>query len=831
MNIRPSVTINGINSNTITGLLITSLPPISKPQKRTLIETIDGRSGDLVTPLGYSAYDKPVGIALTSGYDVDEIIKFFNSEGVVIFSNEPTKYYNFAIYEQIDLERLIRFKTATVLFHTQPYKYSVTETPLTFNTSSGSSVTVKNNGNTDSKPNLMILGEGEAEITLNNKRLLDVNFDEAGGGVYIDTKTLNAYGVKDTLRNVKASIVPYQNLNGQDAPYPAGAGKNLVYDIIQGVNIDGSGKIVTATGLYSLACARVKANTTYTATTSEGQLVAGFFTNPPAINSVSYNDTRLVQNSKTFTADIDGYMVFRMSPDYTTPQLELGSSATDFSPISNICPIACYSEINVTRAGKNLFIQDNPYISAGSGVDFVINSDKSITLSGTATANAFLILFTGKIFSSGTYTMKKTGNANIKAQLRYNNISEANVFDAGTTDQTGTINGGLYAGLIRIASGTNCNGVTLYPQLEVGSISSDYMPYNAENYNINLGVNQFDEVTELGRLDFDKNSQTWGQNVDADNAIRSTNYIPVMPNTQYYGFISINKSIYSIFYDANKNPVLYDGEGYKGIKNTVFTTPANACYMRFYVVDTTEYNFNLSINYPATITEYRAYTGSGVVYAGELNLNTGLLTITHKSVDLGSLTWSERGTSTSGIYRMRAPLTSKPVSNSQVFNAFCDAYKVESANDTYSLLTGVSGDENGAFIWAYNPLYNTATSASDFKASVTGYNLVYPLQEAIEIELTPVQVKTLLGVNSVYSDVINGDITATYKQAGELVTVTSPIVTFTATLNDLEVDKDFFVNRFVAGNYDNIRLTEGNNSIGVTGDIKQIVIDKYSRWL
>ena len=53
MNIQPYIILNNIDSRTISGLLISSLAPISKPQVRTQIETIDGRSGDIVTPLGY----------------------------------------------------------------------------------------------------------------------------------------------------------------------------------------------------------------------------------------------------------------------------------------------------------------------------------------------------------------------------------------------------------------------------------------------------------------------------------------------------------------------------------------------------------------------------------------------------------------------------------------------------------------------------------------------------------------------------------------------------------------------------------------------------------
>ena len=118
------VVLNGTRSDTVKGLLIQSLPPISKPMMRTQIEEIDGRDGDIITKLGYSAYDKVMSIGLHGDYDVDDVIKFFDSEGTVIFSNEPDKYYNYTIINQIDFERLIRFKTAEVTFHVQPFKYS-----------------------------------------------------------------------------------------------------------------------------------------------------------------------------------------------------------------------------------------------------------------------------------------------------------------------------------------------------------------------------------------------------------------------------------------------------------------------------------------------------------------------------------------------------------------------------------------------------------------------------------------------------------------------------------------------------------------------------------
>lgn len=127
------IILNGNISTSITGLLIQELPPISKPKIRTQVEEIDGRDGDIVTYLGYSAYDKEITIGLYGQFDIDEIIAYFNSEGTVTFSNEEDKYYNYQIVEQIDFERLVRFRTATVTMHVQPFKYSVTDNQKVFN--------------------------------------------------------------------------------------------------------------------------------------------------------------------------------------------------------------------------------------------------------------------------------------------------------------------------------------------------------------------------------------------------------------------------------------------------------------------------------------------------------------------------------------------------------------------------------------------------------------------------------------------------------------------------------------------------------------------------
>ena len=187
-----SIILNGVSSTTIQGLLIQNLPPISKPKIRAQAEEIDGRDGDIITLLGYGAYDKEFTIGLYGDYDVDQIIEYFNSSGVVTFSNEPDKYYNYQILEQIDFEKLLRFKTATVKMHVQPFKYSLQDNSKTFNITNQTQVQIRNSGNIYSKPIITISGSGTLNISLNGNQVLVIDLSTENT-IAIDTASMNAY--------------------------------------------------------------------------------------------------------------------------------------------------------------------------------------------------------------------------------------------------------------------------------------------------------------------------------------------------------------------------------------------------------------------------------------------------------------------------------------------------------------------------------------------------------------------------------------------------------------------------------------------------------------
>lgn len=205
---RNYIILNNQNSNEITGLLIQTLSPISQPKIRTNIEEIDGRDGDIITKLGYSAYNKEISIGLYGNYDVDDVIAYFtnNQSGKVTFSNEPDKYYNYEILDEIDFERLIKFKTATVTMHIQPFKYSNEQGIKTFNISEETSVTIYNNGNYKSKPIIKITGSGTIEFKQEGIAVFTYTFPTNDTYVVIDSDKQDAY---------VGSILKNRNMDGE----------------------------------------------------------------------------------------------------------------------------------------------------------------------------------------------------------------------------------------------------------------------------------------------------------------------------------------------------------------------------------------------------------------------------------------------------------------------------------------------------------------------------------------------------------------------------------------------------------------------------------------
>lgn len=196
---RPWVLINDMPSYGVEGLIITSLPPITKPKMRFASEEIDGRDGDIITTLGYQAYDKTLSIGLHGGFDIDKVVEFFATSGTITFSSEPDKVYRFQQLESIDFERLVRYRTADVKLHVQPYKTGKLQRPKTF-TSADAHAVVTNAGNVVAAPKLTIKATGSIGLYLDGSQIVSVN-NTGEYTLVIDVAALEASTPEGVLMN------------------------------------------------------------------------------------------------------------------------------------------------------------------------------------------------------------------------------------------------------------------------------------------------------------------------------------------------------------------------------------------------------------------------------------------------------------------------------------------------------------------------------------------------------------------------------------------------------------------------------------------------------
>lgn len=196
---RPWVLINDKPSYGVNGLIITSLPPITKPKMRFASEEIDGRDGDIITTLGYQAYDKTVSIGLHGDFDIDKVVEFFATSGTITFSSEPDKVYRFRQLDSIDFERLVRYRTADISLHVQPFKTGRLQRPKVF-TGADAQAVITNAGNVVAVPKLTVKASGDIGLFLDGSQVLQV----ANTGDYtlvIDVANLEASTPEGVLMN------------------------------------------------------------------------------------------------------------------------------------------------------------------------------------------------------------------------------------------------------------------------------------------------------------------------------------------------------------------------------------------------------------------------------------------------------------------------------------------------------------------------------------------------------------------------------------------------------------------------------------------------------
>ncbi len=185
--------------------------------------------------------------------------------------------------------------------------------------------------------------------------------------------------------------------------------------------------------------------------------------------------------------------------------------------------------------GKNL-LPNNGTSQTINGITFTINEDKSITMNGTATANANLPIFgtgwsaTNDIFyldSTKTYTLGKgTSNAIVYMRNAIDNIN----FDTPLNLTRAVSNMSCFTYVyIQVPNGRTLNNETIFPMLEVGSTATTYEPYKENIYPINLPVENLFDKNNITRLQGTINNANYFRGGGTNYAV----IIPCQPNTTY----------------------------------------------------------------------------------------------------------------------------------------------------------------------------------------------------------------------------------------------------------------------------------------------------------
>ena len=332
------------------------------------------------------------------------------------------------------------------------------------------------------------------------------------------------------LKKLVAQITPVQDLHGQDAPYPPGGGKNLIptklysggsYNVNIGTvfNFTESAKQFTdeGNGVFSI-------NTTatwegYTMLAPIGDATNVCF--KTVLNSTGQDGfaaylldasyavlEKVIGNSAPVTClwpiNLTNYPTAKYFAFFftnrgtastkltvTEPQLELGSTATAYAPYSNECPISGWTGLEGKRTGKNLLkLRDDVTTITHAGITYTINSDGTITASGTASGNSYFYFKpTASTFwddaPDGEYILSgcPSGGTLTTYYVQVQNPGWENDYGDGVAI---TKNGNNVKGLgIAIKSGVTVSNLVFKPMIRLASdTDSTYAQYTPETLSV-----------------------------------------------------------------------------------------------------------------------------------------------------------------------------------------------------------------------------------------------------------------------------------------------------------------------------------------------------------
>lgn len=401
---------------------------------------------------------------------------------------------------------------------------------------------------------------------------------------------------------------------------------------------------------------------------------------------------------------------------------------------SNVRPIIAANEKNVINADG--MVNDN-FVKSGNDYIFTQNGN------GASARSTGYVPFSAVINEPYTFSfiIDNTGGMTNTFAVRVDYADETN-----EVIYSGTISSGHKAATFTptkettqiwmYSSSSTANvgkSITIKNiQLERGSSASAYQPYQ--------GI----MVEQTGKNITHVSS---GNNIVIANCIKGMTYTFSLRNSGTCGFnlkknsnsgqtvaghLVASSPVLSATFTADEDFNLFlNGFGSGG---GTFADAASE-YQLEVGTEATEYEPFVSNSYP--------YTLGQSVYGGSVDLTTGVLTVTHVVADENSFTTLATGTSTGGLHWAEY-ITSDITTNGYALS---------------NMVTRKDGDRGWASTspcFAIGNLsklrvYCAEGTLADFKTAYSGLQIVYPLATPQTIQLTPQEVKTLLGYNNISS--------------------------------------------------------------------------------
>ena len=523
------VIINGNSSLDIQGLAIESLPNISKPLIRTTREEIDGRDGDIITKLGYSAYDKTLNIGLWGNYDINEVIAFFNEEGVITFSNEPDKYYKFHILNRIDfVNQLEKFKKASITIHCQPFKYKEQEAKVIEEEAHTTSGTSFNLSDTLEAPLLIDLKGNTSQTTYTGRSLFDF--------------MNSAYSTEPNITVDKLST-GYKITNGSSV------NRRILFD---GVSVSSSNSYVISFELVNTSGTRVEVGwvgsgkTIATNDTSGkmAQAFTGITTSAFSIycganTSITITNIMIYQGTDT-TLPYEPYVGGVPSPNPSYPQAVKVVSGNNTITISDGTETTTY---NIDLPVKNLFDKDNAnvlnaYLTITQSTIQSSSNDKCIWIECKGNTTYTITKMVQATSSYNRFAIATTTIEPATGVEKYNQTADVNASSITyTTNSTAKY---LVLFIYTTNSEKTLQDVLNSIQIEEGSKPNTYTPYGTTPIELNkIGTYQ-DYIykendkwylhKEVGKYIIDGNETLSAGNINTDSTNTTRVLIGVLTN-------------------------------------------------------------------------------------------------------------------------------------------------------------------------------------------------------------------------------------------------------------------------------------------------------------